>query len=175
LAQIWPGLSEVDTAGVRVENSRQFGGPWLAMQMIDQLGLDDFLSKNLPPGREQVPWSLTAVILVIARLLNPSSELHIAEQWYNKEDRVLAHILVCFLAYVLWKTLGQLCQSAGLGNEPRRVLTELSDIRLVNVVLPTRTGIDIRRRCVSRPSDHQRILLEKLQLRLPSRIIQNQM
>jgi transposase len=515
-----PHWVEVDTAGVRVENSRQFGGPWLAMQLIDQLGLDDFLSKNLPPGREQVPWSLTAMILVIARLLNPSSELHIAEQWYDKtalpellgvsadrvddnrlyrgldellphkealeihlknrlgelfqleydlllydvtstffegqangipsaqrgysrdqrsdckqvciglvvsrcgmplgyqvfagntsdvttvkaivdsmekrygksdriwvmdrgmvseknleflreggrryivgtpksmlkkfeqeilksdwhqirdglevklchppvseeseeldetqhetfilcrsrdraekeaamvrrseekieerlksmsarcekqtrdpmkverevgrlfgqntraarlfevqisktesgaarvewkkvkpvqdwhtladgcyllrtnvrdwtdeelwkayiqlteaeaafrihkddlsirpvwhqkEDRVLAHILVCFLAYVLWKTLGQLCQAAGLGNEPRRVLTELSDIRLVDVVLPTRTGIEIRRRCVSRPSDHQRILLEKLQLRLPSRIIQNQM
>ena len=38
-----------------------------------------------------------------------------------------AHIFVCFLAYVLWKTLGQMCQKAGLGNEPRRVLEELDD------------------------------------------------
>jgi len=103
------------------------------------------------------------------------TDLSIRPVWHQKEDRVLAHILVCFRAYVLWKTLGQLCQSAGLGNEPRRVLAELSDIRLVDVVLPTRSGIEIRRRCVSRPSDHQKILLEKLRLRLPMRIIQNQM
>lgn len=103
------------------------------------------------------------------------SDLSIRPVWHQKEDRVLAHILVCFLAYVLWKTLGQLCQAAGLGNEPRRVLEELSDIRLVDVVLPTRSGVTIRRRCVSRPTDHQQILLEKLRLRLPKGIIQNQM
>ena len=103
------------------------------------------------------------------------TDLSIRPIWHQKEDRVLAHILVCFLAYVLWKTLAQLCQSAGLGEEPRRVLAELSDIRLVDVVLPTRSGTEIRRRCISRPSDHQQILLQKLKLRLPSRIIQNQM
>jgi transposase len=103
------------------------------------------------------------------------SDLSIRPVWHQKEDRVLAHILVCFLAYVLWKTLGQFCQAAGLGDEPRRVLKELADIRLVDVVLPTRAGVEIRRRCVSRPSDHQQILLDRLKLRLPSRIIQNQM
>jgi hypothetical protein len=36
---------------------------------------------------------------------------------------------------VLWKFLGQLCQKAGLGNEPRRVLAELSELRAVDVVL----------------------------------------
>jgi hypothetical protein len=103
------------------------------------------------------------------------TDLSLRPVWHHKEDRVLAHILVCFLAYVLWKTLGQICQAAGLGDDPRRVLAELSDIRLVDVVLPTRSGTEIRRRCVTRPSDHQQILLEKLKLRLPSRIIQNQM
>lgn len=103
------------------------------------------------------------------------SDLSIRPVWHQKEDRVLAHILVCFLAYVLWKTLGQLCQAARLGNEPRRVLEELSDIRLVDVVLPTRSGGTIRRRCVSRPTEHQQILLEKLGLRLPKGIIQNQL
>lgn len=103
------------------------------------------------------------------------TDLSIRPVWHQKEERVLAHILVCFLAYVVWKTLAQMCQSAGLGGEPRRVLAELSDIRLVDVVLPTRTGQEIRRSCISRPSDHQQILLQKLKLRLPSRIIQNQM
>lgn len=62
---------------------------------------------------------------------------------------MLAHILVCFLAFVLWKLLGQLCQRAGLGNEPRRVLAELSELRAVDVVLPTREGPEIRTRCVT--------------------------
>jgi transposase len=103
------------------------------------------------------------------------SDLTMRPIWHQKPDRVLAHILVCFLAYVLWKTLGQLCQAAGLGNEPRRVLSELSDIRLVDVVLPTREGIEIRKRCVSRPTEHQQILLEKLGLKLPEKIIRSQM
>lgn len=103
------------------------------------------------------------------------SDLSLRPIWHQKQERVLAHILVCFLAYVLWKMLAQLCQQAGLGNEPRRVLAELSDIRLMDVVLPTRTGNDIRTRCLSKPTDHQSILLERLDIRLPSKIKQKQM
>jgi transposase len=98
------------------------------------------------------------------------TDLSLRPIWHQKEERVLAHILVCFLAYVLWKTLGQLCRQAGLGDEPRRVLNELAEIRLVDVVLPTREGIEIRQRCVSRPSEHQQILLDRLKWRLPSRL-----
>ena len=98
------------------------------------------------------------------------SDLSIRPVWHQKENRVLAHILVCFLAYVLWKTLAGLCERAGLGNEPRRVFEELKDIRVVDVVLPTRQGVEIRRRCVTKPSEHQEILLEKLGLHLPSRL-----
>jgi len=98
------------------------------------------------------------------------SDLSIRPVWHQKEDRVLAHILVCFLAYVLWKTLAALCDRAGLGNEPRRVFQELGDIRVVDVVLPTRQGVEIRRRCVTKPSEHQQILLDKLGLHLPTRL-----
>ncbi len=103
------------------------------------------------------------------------SDLSIRPIWHTKEERVLAHIFVCFLAYVLWKTLGQLCDKAGLGSEPRRVLAELSEIRSMDVVLPTRSGVEIRSRCISKPTDHQQILLEKLRLKLPSKIIQKKM
>jgi len=98
------------------------------------------------------------------------TDLSIRPIWHQKEDRVLAHILVCFLAYVLWKSLGQFCRQAGLGDEPRRVLDELAEIRLVDVVLPTREGTEIRQCCVSRPTEHQQILLDRLQLRLPFRL-----
>lgn len=98
------------------------------------------------------------------------SDLRIRPIWHQRRERVEAHILVCFLAYVLWKTLAQWCQGAGLGDEPRKVLEELQQIRLVDVVLPTKKGTEIRKRCISRPSDHQAILLERLGLRLPAQL-----
>jgi transposase len=95
------------------------------------------------------------------------SDLGLRPIWHQKEERVKAHILVCFLAYVLWKTLGQRCRRAGLGDEPRRVLEELGRIQLVDVVLPTRQGTEIRRRCITEPTEHQAILLTRLRCRLP--------
>ena len=95
------------------------------------------------------------------------SDLRIRPVWHQKEDRVLAHILVCFLAFVLWKTLAQLCRRAGLGDEPRRVFDEFGELRMMDVILPTSEGIEIRRRCVSRPNEHQSILLQRLGLELP--------
>jgi transposase len=103
------------------------------------------------------------------------SDLSLRPLWHQKEDRVLAHLLVCFLAYVLGKMLTALCRQAGLGDEPRRVLDELAEIRSMDVVLPTRQGIDIRRRCVSKPSDHQTILLHHLGLNLPAQLKQTEM
>jgi transposase len=98
------------------------------------------------------------------------TDLSIRPIWHQKEERVLAHILVCFLAYVLWKTLAQLCQAAGLGDESRRVLDELSELRSIEVVLPTSTGAQIRKRCITKPTDHQAILLHRLGLTLPAHL-----
>ncbi len=99
------------------------------------------------------------------------SDLRVRPVWHQKEDRVQAHILICFLAYVLWKTLQQMAKAGGLGDEPRRIFEELGKISLVDVVLPTRNGPEIRRRCVRRPTDHQAILLDRLALTLPRQVI----
>jgi transposase len=96
------------------------------------------------------------------------SDLDLRPVWHQKQERVEAHILVCFLAYVLWKTLAQTCRTAGLGDEPRKVFEELSKVTLVEVALPTRMGVTIRKRCVSRPTEHQAILLRRLGLHLPA-------
>ncbi len=98
------------------------------------------------------------------------SDLRIRPVWHQKEDRVEAHILVCFLAYVLWKTLHQMAKAGGLGDESRRIFDELGKISLVDVVLPTRAGPEIRRRCVRRPTEHQAILLDRLALILPRQV-----
>ena len=87
---------------------------------------------------------------------------------HQTEQRVDAHILVCFLAHVVWKTLGRMRKRAGLGDEPRRVLEEIGRIGLVDVAMPTRSGVEIRKRCVTRPEDHQAILRQRLGLNPPS-------
>ncbi len=78
-----PEWVEVDLQGVRVERTRRFGGPWLGRTLLRQLELDRFLDENLRHGREQVPWPLMAMVLVLGRLCDPSSELHLAESFYQ--------------------------------------------------------------------------------------------
>ena len=85
-------------------------------------------------------------------------------------DPVKAHILVCFLAYVLWKTLEQWQQRAGLGHSPRTILEELRRIQSTDVVLPTEDGRELRLRCVVRPDAAQAALLDRLGLTLPERL-----
>jgi transposase len=102
-------------------------------------------------------------------------ELEIRPIWHQKQDRVLAHILVCFLAYVLWKTLAQWMRRSGLGDAPRTVLEELAKIKSGDVVLPTQSkqGHDtgtVRLRCVTEPDEAQKVLLNRLGLTLPRRL-----
>ncbi len=98
------------------------------------------------------------------------SELGIRPVWHQRADRVHAHILVCFLAYVLWKTLEQWQQRAGLGRSPRTILDELRRIQSTDVVLPTQDGRELRLRCVVRPDAAQAALLDRLGLDLPERL-----
>jgi transposase len=100
------------------------------------------------------------------------SDLSIRPIWHQKPERVQAHILVCFLAYVLWKTLEQWQQRAGLGNSPRTILEELARIQSTDVVLPLadKTRRELRIRCVVRPDKAQAMLLDRLGLRLPERL-----
>jgi hypothetical protein len=98
------------------------------------------------------------------------SELVIRPIWHQREDRVKAHILVCFLAYVLWKTLEQWQHRAGLGRSPRTILEELGRIQSTDIVLPMTDGRAVRLRCVVRPDLAQARLLDRLGLDLPERL-----
>jgi len=100
------------------------------------------------------------------------SDLSIRPIWHQKKQRVQAHIFVCFLAYVLWKTLEQWQVRAGLGNSPRTVLGELRRLQSADIVLPTAQTPtrEIRLRCVVRPDRAQALLLDRLGLRLPDRL-----
>jgi transposase len=101
-------------------------------------------------------------------------ELGIRPIWHQKKDRVLAHILVCFLGYVLWKALAQWMRCGGLGDAPRTLLEEFAKINSGDVVLPARMADGNRRtihlRCVTSPDEAQKVLLNRLGLTLPQRL-----
>ena len=70
---------EVDAIGVRLaelrlERPRQWGACWLALQMWQELALDDFWHPRLTPSREGTPWEKVLKTLVVYRLVDPGSE-----------------------------------------------------------------------------------------------------
>jgi len=97
-------------------------------------------------------------------------QLNLRPIWHQRAERVQAHILVCFLAFVLWKSLEMWQSRAGLGNSPRTVLEELARIQSNDVVLPTASHGQIRLRCVTQPDAAQAALLERLGIVLPKRM-----
>jgi transposase len=97
-------------------------------------------------------------------------QLNVRPIWHQRAERVQAHILVCFLAFVLWKGLEMWQQRAGLGNSPRTVLEELARIQSHDVVLPTATHGQIRLRCITQPDAAQAALLDRLGIVLPRRM-----
>ena len=82
---------EVRLDRLKLEHGRAFGNVWLGFTLWRALGLDRVCTQLMPPGREEVSWASMAALVVIARLCEPSSELHIAEDWYRKT--ALADIL----------------------------------------------------------------------------------
>jgi transposase len=97
-------------------------------------------------------------------------QLRVRPIWHQRADRVQAHILVCFLAFVLWKSLEMWQQRADLGNSPRTVLEELARIQSHDVILPTPTHGEIRLRCIAQPDAAQAVLLQRLGIVLPKRM-----
>lgn len=89
--------------------------------------------------------------------------------FHHTAERTQAHILVCFLALVMWRTLQQWMETSGLGSAPRKLLEEMAEVRSLDVVLPTGADRPIRLRVVSRPEPRLAVLIHRLDLPLPGR------
>ena len=106
------------------------------------------------------------------------SDLGLRPIYHRKQERVGAHLLVCFLALALWRTLEQWMQSKGLGTCARQLIKQVASIKSVDVVLPVKRGAvqtELRLRVISTPEPATAQLLAHLGLRLPkgSRVIPN--
>jgi transposase len=129
------------------------------------------LRSNIVDWNEQQLWkAYIQLTQAEAAFRIQKDQLSVRPIWHQREDRVQAHILVCFLAFVLWKTLEMWQQRAGLGNSPRTILEELARIQSHDVVLPTTTHGQLRLRCVTQPDPAQSMLFDRLGLILPKRM-----
>lgn len=106
------------------------------------------------------------------------SDLHLRPVFHHKDERVAAHILVCFLALALWRTLEMWMNGKGLGTCARQLVGEIATIKSLDVLLPIRTAegtTPLRLRTVAKPEPLVAELLQHLGLHLPntSRAIEN--
>ena len=79
-----PEWIEVNVHKVRAERPRRFGDVWLALELIKKLGLGELFDGMMPDIHPKIPWARLAEVLIVSRFCEPSSELHIAEQFYRK-------------------------------------------------------------------------------------------
>ena len=108
----------VRVKGVRIERSRQFGDVYLALALWRGVGRDEQLWK-----------AYIQLTQAEAAFRIQKDQLNVRPIWHQRADRLQAHILVCFLAFVLWKSLEMWQQRVGLGNSPCTVLEELARIQ----------------------------------------------
>lgn len=103
-----------------------------------------------------------------AAFRSAKSDLHLRPVFHQKTHRVQGHILVCFLALALWRTLEQWMHAKGLGDCARQLLKELDELHCMDVVLPTEEAGEVRLRVVARPEKPLAELLARLGLNLPN-------
>ena len=96
-------------------------------------------------------------------------DLGLRPVYHQKENRTQAHILVCFLALAMWRTLENWMDACVLGTAPRKLIEEMREVYSLDVVLKTDGGKEVRLRVVSRPEKRLSLLLKQLDFPLPNK------
>jgi transposase len=136
-------------------------------------------------------WETYIQLTVVERAFRVlKSELRLRPIWHHYSGRTRAHVMVCVLAYALWKTLDHLARRAGLMTKvrkpdrrrprsspnPRRmtpqvILRELAAIKIGDILMRTTDGRQLALRRVAHPEGEPARILEALKLTMPERLI----
>jgi transposase len=136
-------------------------------------------------------WETYIQLTVVERAFRVlKSELRLRPIWHHYSGRTRAHVMVCVLAYALWKTLDHLARRAGLmtkirkpdprrpraSPKPRRmtpqvILRELAAIKIGDILMKTTDGRQLALRRVAHPEGEPARILEALKLTMPERLI----
>ena len=135
-------------------------------------------------------WETYIQLTVVERAFRVlKSELLLRPVWHHYSGRTQAHVMVCVLAYALWKTLDHLAKQAGLETQihkpdpaeakaapkprpmtPEVILRELGQIAIGDIELETTDGQKLVLRRVARPKGEPKRILEALGLEIPERL-----
>jgi len=94
-------------------------------------------------------------------------DLAVRPIFHHNEDRIEAHIFAAFLAYCLQVTLKANLRPLAHGITPREVIAKFKTMQMVDVCLPTTDGRELVLSRYTQPEPEHRVLLQRLQLRLP--------
>ena len=135
-------------------------------------------------------WETYIQLTVVERAFRVlKSDLLLRPVWHHYSGRVEAHVMICVLAYALWKTLDHLAKQAKLQTlihkpdprygkavpqprpmTPEVILRELGKIKLGDIHLETTDGQALVLSRVARPDAEQSRILAALKLQLPERL-----
>jgi transposase len=129
------------------------------------------LRTNLTGESEQELWHMYMQLNdAEAAFRTLKQDLSIRPVYHQLQQRVEAHVLVCFIAYAMYRTLDRLARDGGLDMTARKALATLSMIKSGDIILPLVDGRELRLRRVSRPDECQAEVLARLGLCLPERV-----
>lgn len=100
------------------------------------------------------------------------SDLGLRPIWHHKEERVQAHIFVCFLALVIKRVFEHALAKANLGRSTTKVIEEFRSVKSMDLILPTTNGTEVKLKIISEPEQSLRILMQHANIEIPRRLQQ---
>jgi hypothetical protein len=126
------------------------------------------LRSNLLGQPSESLWQLYLQLVQIEQVFKHlKGDLAVRPIFHQDLDRIQAHIFVAFLAYCLHVSLGRRLRDLAPGLTVRSVLEKMAAIQMIDVHLPTTDQREVILSRYTQPEPDQKILLEKLRLRLP--------
>jgi transposase len=126
------------------------------------------LRSNMPERPPEQLWEFYLQLVQVEQAFKHlKGDLVLRPIHHKKQARIEAHIFVAFLAYCLHVTLDRRLRDLAPGLTPRSVLEKLGAMQMIDVHLPTTDHREVILTRYTQPEPDQRLLLEKLKLKLP--------
>jgi len=126
------------------------------------------LRSNMPQRPPEQLWEFYLQLVQVEQAFKHlKGDLMLRPLYHQKQSRIEAHIFVAFMAYCLHVTLGRRLRDLAPGLTPRSVLEKLGAVQMIDVHLPTTDHREVILTRYTQPEPDQRLLLEKLKLKLP--------
>ena len=127
------------------------------------------LRTNLTGDKPEELWRHYIVLTEIEQAFKEiKNDLNIRPIYHQADNRIEAHIFVCFLAYCLQVTLKHRAKVKAPGLTPRAILEKFKTMQMVDVHLPTTDGRKLIMPRYTQPEKDLKLLLHQLDLTLPT-------